>query len=211
MATKSKTTVAKSGAVKDEAKAEKGRAAKYAVSATLNAAIVMDSYAGKTYGEIELQQLIESLSEHMDEINDGNLQRVENMLFGQAQALQSIFVNLARKASGQEYLKQYETFLRLALKAQSQCRVTLEALAAIKNPPVIFAKQANIANGHQQINNGAAIPAHAHAEENKTEQNKLIEAQHGNYLDTGTTGEASGSNQTLETVGAIDRADIGRG
>lgn len=34
-------------------------------------------------------------------------------------------------------------------KAQSQCRATLETLAAIKNPPVIYAKQANISNGPQ--------------------------------------------------------------
>jgi hypothetical protein len=36
----------------------------------------------------------------------------------------------------------------LALKAQSQCRATLETLAAIKNPqPVAFVRQANIAHG----------------------------------------------------------------
>jgi hypothetical protein len=36
------------------------------------------------------------------------------------------------------------TYLRLGLKAQSQCRATLETLAAIKNPrPVAFVQQAN--------------------------------------------------------------------
>jgi hypothetical protein len=44
--------------------------------------------------------------------------------------------------------------MRLALKAQSQCRATLETLSAIKNPPVVFARQANITNGPQQVNNG---------------------------------------------------------
>ena len=48
-----------------------------------------------------------------------------------------------------EYLLATETYLRLALKAQSQCRATLETLAAIKNPPVIFAKQANVTTGPQ--------------------------------------------------------------
>ena len=37
--------------------------------------------------------------------------------------------------------------MKLALKAQNQCRMTLETLAAIKNPPVIYARQANFANG----------------------------------------------------------------
>ena len=40
--------------------------------------------------------------------------------------------------------------MRMALKAQNQCRMTLETLATIKNPPVVFAKQANTAQGPQQ-------------------------------------------------------------
>ena len=47
-----------------------------------------------------------------------------------------------------------ETYVRLALKAQAQCRATLETLATIKNPPVVYARQANIAAGRQQVNNG---------------------------------------------------------
>jgi hypothetical protein len=34
--------------------------------------------------------------------------------------------------------------MRLALKAQSQCRATLETLALINNVPVVFARQANV-------------------------------------------------------------------
>ena len=40
--------------------------------------------------------------------------------------------------------------MRIALKAQSQCRATLETLAAVKNLPVVFARQANIAQGPQR-------------------------------------------------------------
>lgn len=55
----------------------------------------------------------------------------------------------------QEYLKQFQAYLGLALKAQAQCRATLEALAEIKNPrPMAFVKQANISGGPQQVNNG---------------------------------------------------------
>lgn len=46
---------------------------------------------------------------------------------------------------------QIDRFTRLALKAQGQCRATVETLAAIKNPPVVFARQANIAHGPQQV------------------------------------------------------------
>jgi hypothetical protein len=31
------------------------------------------------------------------------------------------------------------------------------SLATMKNPPVVFAKQANISNGNQQINNGCYL------------------------------------------------------
>jgi hypothetical protein len=35
--------------------------------------------------------------------------------------------------------------MRLALRAQGQCRATLETLAVMKSPPTVFARQANIA------------------------------------------------------------------
>jgi hypothetical protein len=45
--------------------------------------------------------------------------------------------------------------MRLAFKAQSQSRAAIETLAEIKNPrQVTFFKQANIAGGNQQVNNG---------------------------------------------------------
>ena len=159
--------------------------------------------------DIDVPSLIADLRAQGAAVNSGEMRQAEAMLINQATALQSLFARLAERGMASTGLPQFEVNMRLALRAQSQCRATLETLAAIKNPPVIFAKQANIANGHQQINNGAAIPAHA--EENKPEQTKVIEAQHGNYLVTRATGEASGGNQTLEAVGAIDRAVVGRG
>lgn len=40
------------------------------------------------------------------------------MLLDQARALQAIFVNLARRANKQKYLRQWEAYIRAALKAQ---------------------------------------------------------------------------------------------
>jgi hypothetical protein len=73
--------------------------------------------------------------------------------------------------------------MRLALKAQSQCRATLETLATVKNPPVLFAKQANIANGPQQVNNGTPAPGPAPAGKVETISNELMEAQGAERLD----------------------------
>lgn len=90
-------------------------------------------------------------------------------------------MNFSRRALNQEYQNNLESFFAMAMKAQNQCRMTLEALAAMKNPPVIFAKQANIAHGHQQVNNGTAPHpvSHAHAEKNSASSNELLEVQYG--------------------------------
>jgi hypothetical protein len=96
-----------------------------------------------------------------------------------------------------------DTLLRLGMKAQSQCRSTIEALAEIKNPShVTFAKQANIANGPQQVNNGVA----ARAENGQFQQNKLLEHTNGERLDIRTQGSAIGADTTLAAVGAVNGA-----
>jgi hypothetical protein len=129
--------------------------AKMALRPSVNAAVVMVSYTNPL-GEVDIGALVNSLSAGMDDLWAGDMKRVEAMLYGQAHALQAIFMNLARRAASQEYLKQWEAYLRMAMKAQNQCRMTLETLATIKNPPVVIARQANINNGgQQQVNNGA--------------------------------------------------------
>ena len=99
--------------------------------------------------------------------------------------------------------------MRMALRAQSQCRATLETLATIKNPPIVYAKQANFAAGHQQVNNGVTAPTQAR--EIETEQSQLTGGTHELLSDTRTSGIESQLNPALEALGEIDRAKIGRG
>jgi hypothetical protein len=182
----------------DEKKAQRAKAlAQVAIRPSANAAAVIAEY-GKPFGDQDVNELIDALSVSMGEVNQGDLKRCENMLMGQAYTLQSIFMNLSLRSKNQEYMKNLETFLRLALKAQSQCRATLETLAAIKNPPVIFAKQANISGGHQQVNNG--IPP-TYAEKNKILPNEQLEAHDGSTtLDSGTTGATTTENKAMAAV-----------
>ncbi len=63
----------------------------------------------------------------------------------QAVTLNTMFTHLAGLAGKTEYVDHLDRYMRLALKGQGQCCATLETLAAIKNPPVVFARQANIA------------------------------------------------------------------
>lgn len=191
---------------------EKAQAlADLALRPSVNAAVVAAEHLTGVFGEQDMGSLAATLTASTENVVAGDLSQCEAMLYGQANALQAIFVSLARRAAMQEGLKQWEAHYRIALKAQNQCRMTLETLATIKNPPVVFARQANFAAGHQQVNNGmAAPPQPSRAANIEIEPNKLLEAQHGERLDTRTPGAASGANQELATVGAIDGATIGR-
>jgi len=133
----------------------------------------------------------------------------ENISFRTAQAppsLDAIFNELARRAalSMGEYIGSFETYMKMALKAQAQTVRTVEVLAAIKKPPVVFAKQANISNGPQQVNIGTTPPAHVR--ENQTEQTILLTGDGHATLDSSRTAATIGVNQELETVGAVNRA-----
>lgn len=118
-----------------------------------NSAVVL-AYKGSIAGDkIDLSDILESLQQSSEQLqSDTPLHLTENILISQAQSLNVMFCDLAIKANNQKYIDNMEKYLKLALKAQSQCRATLETLANIKNPPIVFAKHANIAH-HQQINN----------------------------------------------------------
>ena len=187
-----------------------------AVRPSINGASVIHAYQGNVMGkDVDMNVLIEQLRNTFTEVKGGELHTLEAMLISQATALQTIFTSLARRAQTQEYQKHLESFLGLALKAQAQSRATISALVDLKYPrQATFVKQANIANGPQQVNNGAVAGASpeqyaqacTHAERSATEQNKLLEADHGNDLDTGAQGAAGGADTHLEAVGAGQRA-----
>lgn len=219
---KKKQAVAKTKKVASDAtqattmtKAERQKAlGAMATSGTCNAAMVMEPFQKNLLGpEVDFGVIQESLGERVEKIQGGDLSMVESMLFSQANALQTMFTSLARRSTAQEYLKQYSIYMGLALKAQAQSRATLEALIEMKQPrqQPTFVKQANIAAGHQQVNNTyASASAHtsigSHAANSQTEPNKLLEADHGQRLDFGAQGQAGRADQDLETVEAVNRA-----
>jgi hypothetical protein len=103
--------------------------------------------------------------------------------------------------------------MRLALRAQSQCRATIETLAEMKNPkPVAFVQQANIANGPQQVNNGPPFLGEAsRARESENQPNRLLEQQRNEWMDGETARAAVSSNSSLEAVGALHGTKDSRG
>jgi hypothetical protein len=151
------------------------------------------------------REYMDTLAEHNKAVLGGNMKRVESMLFCQAMALQEIFAGFTERAMKQNHAPNLEMFMKMALRAQSQCRATLETLANVKNPPVVIARQANIAAGPQQVNNDLA-PARG----NQNAPNELSGENHELLSDARTSGKACRVNQTLATVGKVDRAKIAR-
>ena len=188
-----------------------------ALRPSINGASVIKAYQGNIVGnDVDLAELVQGLSDSCKRVNDGDLSTLEAMLVSQATALQTIFTSLARRAQLQEHQKHLESFLGLALKAQAQSRATISALVDLKYPrQATFVKQANIAHGPQQVNNGAGadgsahVLGHAHAEKSAPEQNKLLEANHGQpggRMDTRAAQAAERSNQAVEAVEQVHRA-----
>jgi hypothetical protein len=179
-----------------------------AAPATMNT-LVMSQFA-RCLGELDIAGLMKALIEETTKVQNGDLSYVEAMLIAQATTLQTVFASLLLKASSQDQLKHWESYMRLGLKAQNQCRMTLETLAAIKNPPVIFARQANIANGPQQVNNSVAsesLEAQAGAPAGKflISKSELLEARDEQRVDPGTTRTAVGVDTAVEALGKVHR------
>lgn len=149
---------------------------------------------------VELSDLRNVIAAASERVASGDMSGIEKMLVAQSIALDAMFYRLTEKALTSECQQHIEGFLKLALRAQNQSRSTAETLSAIKNPPVVFAKQMNVAQ-NQQINNGPS-----YARETQNPQNELLERTHGERMDTrakGTTGE---NDKELEALGAVNRA-----
>lgn len=176
----------------------------------ITASLIARDYGGIPDDVVELPDLLAALETHIQKISSGDLRLVEAMLAAQAVALDAMFARMARNASANlgHNLEVVQAYLKLALRAQSQSRATLETLAAVKNPGAVnFVRQANI-GGAVQVNNGA-LPSRAG--ESEFEKNKLLEATHGERLDTGATVTAGRANQGLEAVGEVHRSTKRRG
>lgn len=173
---------------------------------TINAATARSF--SKVVGITDLSETINVMRDKVIKVNGGDLTELEATLTAQAVTLDTMFNELARRASLNmgEHLSAAETYMRLALKAQSQCARTIETLAAMKNPPVIFAKQMNVANGNQQVNNGTSANIPTHTEKTINLHSELLEVNDGGEKMDGRTARTTiPKNKAMATMDKIDR------
>ncbi len=170
-----------------------------AIDPVFSAAISIHSLLG--LGGLTSEGLGAALYDAVDDVTlRQNMSAPEAMLLTQAHCLDALWHKMMRVALGhQKNIRYFEQILKLALRAQNQSRMTLETLAALKAPPTVFARQMNVAQGHQQINN--ASPPHAHAREVAISPNELLERLDGTSVDTRAPGKASRSHTKMGSVG----------
>ena len=169
------------------------RIAKLAVSPEMSSQrVVAASERNKGLDEhLDIPQLMAVLKAESERLSEGKSEDIGPMLANQALALQSLFSRLTERALSQSHMSNIEAFLRLALRAQSQCRATLETLSSLNKAPTVFAQQANVAT-NQQINYA---------------QNQLLGGDDELRQDTRAPGAEKAVNPEMEALGEVDRAE----
>lgn len=190
MAAKANRPKAATKATKDqlsiEAEPDKSDArnrADIALSASANGMAATRLFARGSFGELGTTELFEAHIDRCKAAKAGDLGNQKAMLAAQADALNSIFTEMARRAAANmgEYIGATETYLRLGLKAQAQCRATIEALDSLTSGRVQTVKHVHVNEGGQAI---VADQFHQHTGGQKNEQS--AEQPHA----TGTAGES---------------------
>lgn len=143
---------------------------------------IQPSLAGVT---LDLTACVNQITADLAAIAKGDMSPAEQMHFAQATSCNAIYLDLVRRGGLNlgVNLDVAERYFRLAFKAQAQSRASLEALAEMKNPRPVFinAKQANLSNGPQQVNNGVVstslrpVEPEAACEQTPLSSNKLLE------------------------------------
>ena len=163
------------------------------------------AYAKGAMGEISITDAVAVMKDKVKQVNANDIKALEGTLTAQATALDTIFNELARRAAINmgTHMQATESYMRLALKAQAQCARTIEAIATMKNPPIVYAKQMNVANGNQQVNNGNnATNTHAPAHTGKiiNQPNELLSEGNNATMDTSRTATTSGTDKAMATM-----------
>jgi hypothetical protein len=155
------------------------------------------------FGGMDIVSLVEELAKQIKRVNVGDLQEVEATLIVQSLTLDAVFHRLLRGATMNlgHQLDATETYLRLAFRAQSGSRATLETLGLIKNPKSVeFVTQKNIAH-NQQVNNSRT--------RKKKRSIKLVSEVRS--VDREAACPSEGNDSTPQTVVEIDRPQNGGG
>ena len=163
---------------------------------------------------IEVAEIFLQLKAQATAIQSGDLSLFDAMLVNQAVALQSLFADLAVKASsGPKSPELFEMQLKLAMRAQNQCRATIQTLLESRNQTVFINNQANVSHGPQQVVNnplahtGAQARARAKVHVKQLELSPNPEQNYDLHSNDRTPIAAITANTRHPAVETLDRAE----
>ena len=96
-----------------------GALARKVIMPSVTGAVTMQAFK-KSFGEVDLMALYEATQVQIQAVHNGDMTRAEEMLITQAHTLDAIFNELARRAIDAGIMTKFDTYLRLALKAQDR-------------------------------------------------------------------------------------------
>tara|TARA_R110002012_G_scaffold138444_5_gene293670 strand:- start:211 stop:897 length:687 start_codon:yes stop_codon:yes gene_type:complete len=154
-------------------------------------ALTASTYAAKVFEDrTELEDIVDHMKKLTDNVEAGDLAIVSNMLAAQALSLDGMFTELAQRAALNvgEYVNAAERYGRLALKAQSNCRATLETLVKLHQPREQTVRHVHVNDGGQAI-----VTEQFHQHSGGKQNDVSAEQSHA----TGTAEKAGGSTTLL--------------
>lgn len=118
------------------------------------------------------------------EAEAGNMNMASRLLSAQAMTLDALFTAMTNRACHNlgEYPQAVDRYLRLAFRAQSNCRTTIEALAKIHQPREQTVRHIHVNEGGQ-----ALVADHFHTHLEGTQYANSAKQSHA----TGTAGESA--------------------
>jgi hypothetical protein len=195
--------------------------AKLALGGIVGNSITMSKYVEGIFDRTDSFDAYRAIESLTAAVKAGDMSHAESLLLAQALTLDSVFGDLARRARTvmSSDIDRAEQLLRLALRAQAQSRATLDTLIAAKSPPVVYAHQANVAQGNQLVNTGTLVTVGASNPQSTmgaahqqplcaiTPPNKLLEgSSDAIMLDARAPGQAVSGDKGLAPVGSFHRA-----
>ena len=146
---------------------------------TLKNAAAASAFTGKMLGNNQEMPGIGDYADHVQvaacDAAGGDITMASRILAAQAITLDSMFAELARRTAMNmsEYIDASERYGRLALKAQSNCRATLEALAKLHQPREQTVRHVHVNDGGQAI-----VTDQFHHHTGGAENAKTVEQSH---------------------------------
>lgn len=177
---------------KDKKEAQEQKA-KMCFNPSINAALILANT--KADFDPDFATLVSECNAQLNKVAKGDTATIEKMLMAQAYTLDSVYSKMLNKSLSSEYLNQLQIYSKIALKAQSQCRQTLAALAEIKNPKRTTFIKNQAANQQVNFNENSE-------KNNQNSSNELLTGNNYETLDARGATTPIRDNKELATVGA---------